>query len=88
MAEGISSNGAYEPWPDYAKLDADERRRKLQLKYDEAKQRGDHPYAMALASAVANYERVQELQPDTQHEEPVASAARDLHNDAGSWIGS
>jgi hypothetical protein len=40
---------------------------------------------MALTAAVANYELVLELLPDTQHAEDVAAAAHDLHDDAGSW---
>jgi hypothetical protein len=87
MAEETSTS-ARDPWPGYSDMDPDERERQLDKKYDDAKQQGDQAYAIALASAVANYERVQELQPDTTHAEPVAAKARNLHDDAGSWIGS
>jgi len=41
-----------------------------------------------LAAAVANYELVLELQPDSTAAEPVAASARSLHDDAGSWQSS
>jgi hypothetical protein len=88
MAEDTSSNTALEPWPGYAELDENERQSQLAKKFDNAKQQGDQSYAYALSAAVANYERVRELTPDTTHAAPVAAKARDLHNDAGSWIGS
>jgi hypothetical protein len=88
MAEETSSNTALEPWPGYAALGESERQSQLAKKFDNAKQKGDQSYAYALASAVANYERVRELTPDTTHAEPVAATARSLHDDAGSWIGS
>jgi hypothetical protein len=31
---------------------------------------------------------VLELRPDTTRSEPVAARAADLHDDAGSWMGS
>jgi hypothetical protein len=88
MAEDTSGRTAREPWPGYAELAPDERKEQLDTKFDDAKQHGDQSYAYALAAAVANYELVQELQPDTTHAEPVAVKARNLHDDAGSWIGS
>jgi hypothetical protein len=88
MAHDTSSGTAREPWPGYADLGEDERRKELEKKFGDAKQHGDQSYAYALASAVANYELVQELKPDTTHAETVAATARDLHDDAGSWIGS
>ncbi len=77
-----------EPWTGYAELAPAERQRVLAVKFDEAKGRGDQPYAIALAAAVANYERIMELQPDTHHADDVLSHAGDLHDDAGSWIPS
>ncbi|WP_028057486.1 hypothetical protein [Candidatus Solirubrobacter pratensis] len=88
MAEVTSSRTAREPWPGYADLSEDERQQELARRFDDAKEHGDHSHAYALASAVANYELVHELQPDTTHAEQVAAKAHDLHDDAGSWIGS
>ncbi len=88
MSEGTSNDSAREPWPGYASLTADERQAELDKKFEAAKDQGDQAYALALAAAVANYEQVQRLQPDTQEAEPVAAKARDLHDDAGGWIGS
>jgi hypothetical protein len=88
MAQDTSSRTAREPWPGYSDLSEDEREKELAKKFDDAKDHGDQSYAYALASAVANYELVQELQPDTSHAEPVAVKARELHDNAGSWIGS
>jgi hypothetical protein len=83
-----TSTTAREPWPGYAELDPDQRQAELDKKFQAAKDQGDQAYAFALAAAVANYERVQELQPETEAAEPVAAKARDLHDDAGGWIGS
>ena len=77
-----------EPWDGYAQLRDDERDDLLAQKFQQAKDQNDADYAMALAAAVANYELVLELQPDTTHAERLASHARDLHDDAGSWMGS
>jgi hypothetical protein len=88
MSEGTSNDTAREPWPGYANLSPDERQAELDKKFEAAKDQGDQAYAFALAAAVANYEKVRELQPETSHEEPVAAKARDLHDDAGGWIGS
>jgi hypothetical protein len=74
-----------EPWTDYAKQSPEERDRLLALKFQQAKEHGEQDYALALTAAVANYELVLELQPDTQHTEDVAAKAHDLHDDAGSW---
>jgi hypothetical protein len=88
MAEETSSRTAREPWPGYGKLGEAERRAELDKKYADAKEHRDQAYAVALTAAVANYELVHELQPQESHVEAVATKARDLHGDAGSWIGS
>jgi hypothetical protein len=77
-----------EPWPGYADLGDDERDQLLAKKFQQAKDQNDQDYALALAAAVANYELVLELQPDTTQSETLATHARDLHDDAGSWMGS
>jgi hypothetical protein len=77
-----------EPWPGYADLDEDAREDLLAKKFQQAKDQNDQDYALALAAAVANYELVLELQPDTSRSEPVAARAAGLHDDAGSWMGS
>jgi hypothetical protein len=87
MSDDISKR-AREPWPGYAEQPEDEREQLLAKKFQDAKDQGDQPYAYALAAAVANYELVLELQPDTTHAEPVAAHAANLHDDAGSWMAS
>jgi hypothetical protein len=77
-----------EPWPGYADLDEDARDELLAKKFKQAKEQNDQDYAMALAAAVANYELVLELLPDTTPAEPIAETARRLHDDAGSWKAS
>jgi hypothetical protein len=77
-----------EPWPGYAGLGDDERDELLATKFKQAKDQNDQDYALALAAAVANFELVLELQPDTTHAEAPAAHARDLHTDAGSWMAS
>jgi hypothetical protein len=77
-----------EPWPGYADLDGSARDDLLAKKFQQAKDQNDQAYAYALAAAVANYELVHELLPDTTRSETVAARAADLHNDAGSWMGS
>ena len=77
-----------EPWPGYADLDEAAREELLAKKFQQAKDQNDQDYALALAAAVANYEAVHKLQPDTDEAAPVAAKARDLHDDAGGWIGS
>jgi hypothetical protein len=77
-----------EPWPGYADLDEAARDELLAKKFQQAKDQNDQDYALALAAAVANYELVLELQPDTKAAEPVAASARSLHDDAGSWQAS
>jgi hypothetical protein len=74
-----------EPWTDYAKQSPEERDRLFAQKYQHAKEQGDQDYALALTAAVANYELVLELQPDTEHSADIADKAHDLHEDAGSW---
>ena len=54
-----------EPWPGYADLDEAARDELLAKKFQQAKDQNDQDYALALAAAVANYELVLELQPDT-----------------------
>ena len=74
-----------EPWDGYAKQSAEERDQLLAQKFQQAKEHNEQDYALALTAAVANYELVLELQPDTQHTEDVAAKAHGLHDDAGSW---
>jgi hypothetical protein len=88
MAEETSSRTAREPWPGYGKLGEAERHAELEKKFADAKEHQDKSYALLLTAAVANYELVHELQPKERHAEPVAVKARDLHELAGSWIGS
>jgi hypothetical protein len=77
-----------EPWPGYADLDETAREDLLAKKFQQAKDQNDQDYALALAAAVANYELVLELKPDTTQSVPVAARAGSLHDDAGSWMGS
>jgi 3-hydroxyisobutyrate dehydrogenase-like beta-hydroxyacid dehydrogenase len=84
MSDG-TNRSPREPWTGYAEQSAGERERLLARKFEQAKEHGEQDYAMALTAAVANYELVLELLPDTQHAEDVAAAAHDLHDDAGSW---
>jgi len=74
-----------EPWDGYAKQSAEERDQLFAQKFQQAKEHGEQDYALALTAAVANYELVLELQPDTQHNEDIAAKAHDRHDDAGSW---
>jgi hypothetical protein len=74
-----------EPWDGYAKQSAEERDQLFAQKFQQAKEHGEQDYALALTAAVANYELVLELQPDTQHNEDIAAKAHDLHKEAGSW---
>jgi hypothetical protein len=83
-----SSRSPREPWLGYAEQSAEQRDELLAKKFQGAKDHGDQDYAVALAAAVANYELVLELQPDTQHSEDLAGKAHGLHDDAGSWEGS
>ena len=82
------SRSPREPWPGYAQQSPEERDDLLARKFQQAKEHGEQDYALALTAAVANYELVLELQPDTQHSEDMAGTAHDLHDDAGSWQGS
>ena len=77
-----------EPWPGYADLDETAREDLLAKKFQQAKDQNDQDYALALAAAVANYELVLDLQPDTTQSAPVAARAGSLHDDAGSWQAS
>ena len=74
-----------EPWTDYAKQSPEQRDQLLAQKFQQAKEHNEQDYAMALTAAVANYELVLELQPDTEHTEGLAAKAHDLHKEAGSW---
>ena len=74
-----------EPWTDYAKQSPEERDRLFAQKFQQAKEHNEQDYALALTAAVANFELVLELQPDTEHAEDLASKAHDLHKEAGSW---
>jgi hypothetical protein len=82
------SRSPREPWDGYANQRPEERDRLLAQKFQQAKERNEQDYALALTAAVANYELVLELQPDTQHTEDLAAKAHDLHDDAGSWMPS
>jgi hypothetical protein len=82
------SRSPREPWQGYAQQSPEERNRLLAQKFQQAKERNEQDYALALTAAVANYELVMELQPDTQQAENLASQAHDLHKDAGSWMPS
>jgi hypothetical protein len=84
----MSDTSPREPWPGYADLDETGRDELLAKKFQQAKEQNDQDYAVALAAAVANYELVLELQPDTSSAEPLAATARGLHDDAGSWQSS
>jgi hypothetical protein len=77
-----------EPWTDYAKQSPEQRDQLFAQKFQQAKERGEQEYALALTAAVANYELVLELQPDTEQAEDLAGKAHGLHDDAGSWEGS
>jgi hypothetical protein len=80
-----SSRSPREPWPGYAGQSPEERDQLLAKKFQQAKEHGEQDYALALTAAVANYELVLELQPDTEHTEGLAAKAHDLHKEAGSW---
>ena len=83
-----SSRSPREPWLGYADQTPEQRDELLAKKFQGAKDHGDQDYALALTAAVANYELVLELQPDTQHAEDLAEKAHGLHGNAGSWEGS
>ena len=75
-----------EPWPGYAALSPAERLTTFKAKEQEAKMRYDQAYALALAAAVGNYERLLKLSDHDGHDADAHGAARDLHEDAGSWV--
>ena len=77
-----------EPWAGYADLDETDRDALLAKKFQQAKDQNDQNYALALAAAVANYELVLELKPDSRAAEPLAATAGRHHDDAGSWLSS
>jgi 2-methylcitrate dehydratase PrpD len=77
-----------EPWAGYAALSEADRKDQLQKRVQDALDTGDQPYALALSAAAVNYELALKLHPDETHSEPVAEAARKLHDNAGSWQGS
>jgi hypothetical protein len=80
-----SSRSPREPWLGYASQSPEERDQLLAKKFQGAEVKRDQDYAVALTAAVANYELVLELQPDTQHAEDLAEKAHGLHGNAGSW---
>jgi hypothetical protein len=80
-----SSRSPREPWLGYAEQTPEQRDELLAKKFQGAKDKGDQDYAVALTAAVANYELVLELQPDTEHAADLAGTAHDLHGNAGSW---
>ena len=84
----MSDTSPREPWPGYADLDESARDELLAKKFQQAKDQNDQDYALALSAAVANYELVLELQPDTSAAEALVGTARGLHDDAGSWQSS
>jgi hypothetical protein len=77
-----------EPWLGYDDQASDERRRLLQLRYDMAKMHGDQDYALAIASAVANYEMLTAQTGTGTPDDALLAYARDLHGDSGSWVPS
>jgi hypothetical protein len=74
-----------EPWPGYAALEPSERLAQFQKKHDDARDKGDQAYAVALAAAVGNYELLRQAATSLTHDEAARAKARDLHGDAGSW---
>jgi hypothetical protein len=77
-----------EPWLGYHEQTSDERRRLLQLRYDMAKMHGDQDYALAIASAVANYEMLTAQTGAGTADGALLAYARELHDDGGSWAPS
>jgi hypothetical protein len=75
-----------EPWPGYAALSPADRLTAFKAKEDEARLRWDKAYAVALSAAVGNYERLKKLAEHDDHDADTHGAARDLHDDAGSWV--
>ena len=74
-----------QPWDGYADLDPAERLSQFQKKHDEARDRSDQAYAVALSAAVGNYELLRQAATEMTHDEDARAKARDLHDDAGSW---
>ena len=75
-----------EPWPGYAQLSATDRLTTFKAKEQEARLRHDQAYAVALSAAVGNYERLLKLAEHDDHDADAHGAARNLHDDAGSWV--
>jgi hypothetical protein len=75
-----------EPWPGYAALSPAERLTTFKAKEQEAKMRYDQAYAIALSAAVGNYERLLKLDGRDEHDADAHGAARDFHDNAGSWV--
>jgi hypothetical protein len=75
-----------EPWPGYAALSPADRLTTFNAKEQEARMRYDQAYALALSAAVGNYERLLERDGHDGHDGGTHGAARDLHDDAGSWV--
>jgi hypothetical protein len=74
-----------EPWPGYADLNPDQRLELFNKKTEAARLNNDQGYAIALASAVGNFELLRQAAPQLTADEPTRDAAHDLHEDAGSW---
>ena len=74
-----------EPWDGYAALSSEDRLARFQKKHDEARDRSDQAYAVALSAAVGNYELLRQAADQMTHDEDARAKARDLHDDAGSW---
>jgi hypothetical protein len=75
-----------EPWPGYAALSPADRLTTFKAKEQEARMRYDQAYALALSAAVGNYERLLKLDDHDGHDADTNGAARDLHDNAGSWV--
>jgi hypothetical protein len=75
-----------EPWPGYTQLSPADRLAAFKAKEQEARLRHDQAYAVALSAAVGNYERLLKLDAHDGHDADAHGAARDLHDDAGSWV--
>jgi hypothetical protein len=77
-----------EPWFGYAAQLPEDRHRLLRRRFDLAKMHGDQDYAVALASAVANYEAVIALVDAGAHDPETLRLARGLYDDGGGWAPS
>jgi hypothetical protein len=71
-----------EPWPGYAAESRQDRRAKLKSTVADARARGDHLYAQAVAAAVVHYEARARDDDDRSEAEAEARAHFD---DVGGW---